>query len=162
MIIIAYMSIMLKMIRRLKWKMLAMPSANARTMQSTPVLDVQCAISWWPYTCWDCNAAVTYESCTLWCFASTLCHRRWADSPLAVYAWSAWSACLEPIGGLTDLGDSLKLRDLNSSASVILSGNGAQAAQVGGRRMLLVRQRCLVVLRRMRCRSGSNDSGCGI
>ena len=40
--------------------------------------------------------------------------------------------------GLTDLGDSLKLRDLNSSASVILSGNGAQAAQVGGRMMLLV------------------------
>lgn len=50
----------------------------------------------------------------------------------------AWSACLELIGGLTDLGDSLKLRDLNSSASVILSGNGAQAAQVDGRRMLLV------------------------
>jgi len=40
MIVITYMSIMLKMIRRLKWKMLAMPSANARTMQSTPVLDV--------------------------------------------------------------------------------------------------------------------------
>jgi hypothetical protein len=54
--------------------------------------------------------------------------------------------------GLTDLGDSLKLRDLNSSASVILSGNGAQAAQVGGRRMLSSRQRCLVVLRRMWCR----------
>jgi hypothetical protein len=31
---------MLKMIRRLKWKILAMPSANARRMQSTPVLDV--------------------------------------------------------------------------------------------------------------------------
>jgi len=64
MIKIAHMSIMLKMIRRLKWKMLPMPSANARTMQSTPVH--------WPYM--------------------------------------------------------LKLRDLNSSASVILSGNGAQAA----------------------------------
>jgi hypothetical protein len=30
---------MLKMIKRLKWKMLAMPRANARRMQSTPVLD---------------------------------------------------------------------------------------------------------------------------
>jgi hypothetical protein len=39
MIKIAHMSIMLKMIRRLKWKILAMPSANARSMQSTPVLD---------------------------------------------------------------------------------------------------------------------------
>lgn len=37
---IAHMSIMLKMIKRLKWKILAMPSANARSMQSTPVLDV--------------------------------------------------------------------------------------------------------------------------
>lgn len=36
---IAHMRITLKRIRRLKWKMLAMPRANARTMQSTPVLD---------------------------------------------------------------------------------------------------------------------------
>ena len=65
-------------------------------------------------------------------------HRRWADSPLAVYAWSSLVSLSETYRGLTDPADSLKLRDLNSSASVILSGNSAQAAQVGGRKMLLV------------------------
>ena len=35
-----YRRITLKMIRRLKWKMLAMPKANPRTMHKTPALQV--------------------------------------------------------------------------------------------------------------------------
>jgi hypothetical protein len=89
---------------------------------------------------------------------------RCADSPLAVYAWIAWSASLETYrGGLEQIpADSLKLRDRNSSANVILAGNGTQAAQVGGSKGASSRQRRLVVPRRMRCRVFPRALSCGL
>lgn len=51
----AYRHIMLKMMTRLKWNMLAMPSAIHRRMQSTPVLHTYCQFEcskcrWYPLT----------------------------------------------------------------------------------------------------------------
>lgn len=57
-------------------------------------------------------------------------------SPLAVYAWKGLSAFLH-FKGLPDPSNSLKLRDRNSSAKVILSDNDAEAAQLSRSRRLL-------------------------